>query len=546
MVSLSKHQAVDPLHSRFRTAQQAPAQTSSESASGQNEFSDPEQEDVVLDTRVEEVVRYVSPTPRETRSQQDRLAKANAGDLRARLDLITLESAEEALDRRRYKYQPERSILSYLQDPGDGLAKYQAASSILEQLADETENAGFDSALVFRYIDSHGLWRDHPSSEVRSAEDLVRQLGNSDLVQANIVIGTSTQSAKRNCARMIAASWGPDWFQKIPTTIKDPLWSRAEECSKRTLTQIAANVKHGVTLEKAVESWTQAIEKRNDPAVRRINRSRSRVTPHLMPDDIAILNLAAEDQGADGRAPEPLQPIETREDTLRVEVIAPSTPKPPPSRPDYSIGSQPRKTRKRRRLRGKKGDETRSQDEERTEGGWVKISKRSMVKRVRNHRIRKAVTEADRVESESNCHDTPLRKLDDRLTPPSAQPPSAQVVNIASEHRSRRHPTCDGPAVALMFRKFIELCNEIPSLDNDGASERKCCDACRPLVIQDFSRLRSELENWAAELERVESHTSDGEVIDPSQEHDISSLRQAQTRKSPVNIHDSDSDEPGI
>lgn len=206
MVSLTKNQAVDPLHGRFRTAQQTPAQIIPGGASGPNEMSDPDQEDAVLDTRVEEMVRYVPQTPRETRSQQDRLAKANAGDLRARLDLITLESAEEALGRRRCKDQPERSILSYLQDPGDGLAKYQAASSILEQLAYEAETTGFDSALVFRYIESHELWRDHSNSEIRSAEDLVRRLGNSDLVQANIVVGTSTQSAKRNCARMIAAS----------------------------------------------------------------------------------------------------------------------------------------------------------------------------------------------------------------------------------------------------------------------------------------------------------------------------------------------------
>jgi hypothetical protein len=153
---------------------------------------DREQEDAFLETRVEELVRYVPPTLRETLSQQDRLAKANASNLRARLDPITLESAEEALGQRRYKHLPERSILSYIQDPGDGLAKYQAASSILGQLAVETETAGFDSALVFRYIGSYELWRDHPHLEMRSAEDLFRRLGNSDLVQANIIIGTST------------------------------------------------------------------------------------------------------------------------------------------------------------------------------------------------------------------------------------------------------------------------------------------------------------------------------------------------------------------
>lgn len=126
------------------------------------------------------MVRYVSPQIRETRSQQDRLARADAGDLQARLELISLESAEAALTQRRCKHQPERSILSYLQDPGDGLARYQAASSILEQLADKTEETAFDSVLVFRYIKAYELWKDHLSPEIQSAEDLIRQLDSSD------------------------------------------------------------------------------------------------------------------------------------------------------------------------------------------------------------------------------------------------------------------------------------------------------------------------------------------------------------------------------
>lgn len=123
---------------------------------------------------------------------------SSAGDLRARLDLITLESAEAALGQRRCKHLSERSMLSYLQDPGDGVGKHQAASAILEQLADETEEAAFDSVPVFRYVEIRELRKDHPSSDVRSAEDLVKQLSNSEFVQANIFFGTFPQSTKRN------------------------------------------------------------------------------------------------------------------------------------------------------------------------------------------------------------------------------------------------------------------------------------------------------------------------------------------------------------
>lgn len=152
MVFLTKNQTVDPLHGRFRAVQQASEQTSSAKAPESNEVSDTGQDDAAPTGRNDQVVRYVPPTPRETRSQQGRLAKADASDLRARLDLITLEAAEAALSQRLCKHQPDRSMLSYLRNPGDGLARHQAASAILEQLADETEETASDSVLVFRYI----------------------------------------------------------------------------------------------------------------------------------------------------------------------------------------------------------------------------------------------------------------------------------------------------------------------------------------------------------------------------------------------------------
>ena len=167
-----------------------------------------------------------------------------------------------------------------------------------------------------------------------------------------------------------------------------------------------------------------------------------------------------------------------------------------------------------------------------------------MVKRVRNHRIRKPVEDTQVSNGESDCLGSSTdQPQEDRVTPPSAQPSETQLAGSLSGCRreSRPRPTCDGPAVALMFRKFIEFCNDIPSLDNDGASERKCCDACRPLVTQKSNLFRGELEDWAAELEGIESHTSNGEVIDLSQEYEISPLKQARPKPLPINAHDSGS-----
>ena len=568
MVSLTKKQTVDPLHGRFRALEPPPTQPTSESPPRSvspalnNEGTAARLSGTPLSTQTNQVVRYVPPQVRETRSQQDRLARADAGDLQARLELISLESAEAALARRRCKHQPERSILSYLQDPGDGLAKYQAASSILEQLVDKTEETAFDSVLVFRYIKAYELWKDHPSPEIRSAEDLVKQLDSSDYVQANIVLGTSAQAAKRNYLRVIESSWGAGWFEKIPAAIKDPLWSQAEECSKRTLVQIAANAKQGISIEKAVESWTEAIHKRNNPATRREQGSKSRVTPFVMPNDVALLNQVAGNAQKGRRTCEIFLPEDVKEDRLRVDVVSLlSSPRSVPAKPDYSVGSKPRKSQKRKKPQvdgevSRAEDDTEAEDED--EDGWKRVGKRSMVKRVRGHLIRKPIDDPVDLASETDRNNTSTQlagraSVERRAVSSPSQPPSAQAVS--TQHRSQtsktdqRLPTCDGPAVALMFRKFVDFFDEMPSLDNNACAESRCCDNCRPLVTEKSAYLRRELVQWAAELERVQKHTSQNEVVFPSQDHDISPskgqslLVQSQT---PLAIHDSGSDGPEI
>jgi len=125
----------------------------------------------------QEVARYQPPsTQRETRSQLDRVARADAGDLQARLDLINIDAAETVLAHRFSRHQPERSILTYLQEPGPGVARYEAASAVLEELAEKTEDSAFESALIFRYIQAHHLWKCHPSPTVHCAEDLIQSL----------------------------------------------------------------------------------------------------------------------------------------------------------------------------------------------------------------------------------------------------------------------------------------------------------------------------------------------------------------------------------
>lgn len=102
-----------------------------------------------------------------------------------------------------------------------------AAPTVLEQLADTTEHTALTSALIYRYVQVHDLWKDRPFT--KSAVAFLDALDNSDHVKASIVIGTSAQVSKWRNIRQIESAWGADWFEKIPECTRDPRWIRLEE-----------------------------------------------------------------------------------------------------------------------------------------------------------------------------------------------------------------------------------------------------------------------------------------------------------------------------
>lgn len=84
----------------------------------------------------------------DTRSQSDRRARADADNLQACLNPIPLSVVEEQLSCCFRAANPKCSVLSSLRS-GDGIKTgHEAAATVLEQLADSTEQAARTSALV--------------------------------------------------------------------------------------------------------------------------------------------------------------------------------------------------------------------------------------------------------------------------------------------------------------------------------------------------------------------------------------------------------------
>jgi hypothetical protein len=97
-------------------------------------------------------------TPRITRSQRQLLSEPlHAGNLEAYLDGISLVDVQSVLSRHFLQNQRDRSIFSYLVEPGDGILPHEAASIVLQELASKTENVAVLATLAYRLIEAKGL-----------------------------------------------------------------------------------------------------------------------------------------------------------------------------------------------------------------------------------------------------------------------------------------------------------------------------------------------------------------------------------------------------
>lgn len=453
------------------------------------------------------------------------MARADAGELQARLDLIPIEVAEAALAHRFCKHEPRRSILSFLQQPGEDIAPHQAAVSVLEDLADRTEETALDSVLVYRFIQARELWKDHPDPEVQSAEDFVRCLKQRDFVQALLIMGASVESGKRSRIAVIEEAWGRDWFDSVPSAIRDPRWFRAEQCSRGLLTEVAANAEQGISLKTAVERWQTSVHDRNDMGKRRELRIKAPTGPYLLPSDVAVPDGSVLGR----RRKRPSSKVAT-DDLLRVELI--------PHRPATKPGSEKEAKPSRKSTPGARPNKKPRRSsvvvdedtEDDVDDGWVAAKDGvTMRKRVGNQIIYKpipTVTEPEEASSETPSSEP--QAIDSAQSSPPSSPPSKPIQS------------CDGTNVALILHKFIQVFRDAQLLNGESITKNGCCDLCRPIIQKAMNHLRTELLPCATSLDEIELHRYQGHDVPSSQNHDISPLRP--TRASPSLFVDGSSD----
>ncbi|KAK1807589.1 hypothetical protein LTR12_018063 [Friedmanniomyces endolithicus] len=424
-------------------------------------------------------------TMQDTRFQRERRARADAGDLQARLDLLPLNVVEDQLSRCFRSARPDCSILTCLRGTDEAVAGHEAAAVVLEELADSTEQAAFTSALVYRYIQAHCLWKGHPNPHVTSAETFLDTLENSDYVRANIVIGSSADISKQRSLRL-----------------RDPRWARSEECSKRLLGQITTSARRGYSLDQAIEHWTQSMRRRTDEKTRREHRIGLPRSPYIILDDVRSLNQTVRaDADPPGVATE--SPIDDR---LRVELVTPITPGiTPRSKPDYSAAKPSRTSKKRKQDRPEITVEDRSDED----GGWrVLANGKGMVRRVGNVLVRKPVATRSSGLISSNAPSS-------QQSASPSQPPSPQPQVDGDTPHSLR--TCDGPGVALLLHKLIDAFREMPILDNYPNAGHGCCEMCRPKALRAFKVLENVLLPCAGDLEKIRVHHFGGSDVPTNQ-----------------------------
>jgi hypothetical protein len=415
------------------------------------------------------IVSYPPALTKLDSSQTTSSSQAPAGESLARLWTLPIEKVEAALSHQCRKSDPNRSLLSFLRNPGNGTTRVQAAAFIFQELADGTEDVCTVTPLVVRYVQAYRLWTDHPDPAVDSLEALLGTLGGVRYVRAGTVIGTPSQSPRSRDIRMIEKHWGSDWFEKIPADMKDSSWSRASDCSHQLLRLIATDAKNGVGLETAKCAWARSIRRRRDERVRKELRMRCPRFPFIITDDVRPPSRTPSIDRQYGYASGIIHPDET----VKEQLVAPGSKRSEPStrKPCAKMPTQ-RKRHKRSR-----------QDFDADDHTYTPVSN-SDCTRASDNNIWEQKRDADRKMLVPLPH---RREPRPRAVLPLGDPTFVRPHTAEAETRGNVGSMgvflCDGPAVATKLRGLIET---LTSREKEDSTSVKlagyCCTGCRSKI----------------------------------------------------------------
>jgi hypothetical protein len=98
--------------------------------------------------------------------------------------------------------------------------------------------------------------------------------------------------------------------------------------------------------------------------------------------------------------------------------------------------------------------------------------------------------------------------------------------------------TYDGPGIALVFGKFVDLYQELRSANIDTARmTARCYDSCCVFVLRTLASLEADLVPCVYSLEQVEQHLYDGSEIRPNQDHSVSPRKVTPAGKRVPRVH---------
>jgi len=248
--------------------------------------------------------------------------QADARDIQTRLDLmppVDLDLPPEDVKARLYRIphgassdgHPSSSLFEHLETPKDGLTRLEAATRVLNELTDKTEDIASTTRLVMAYVQQNALWMNLRNPRLRSQEGFLRTLNNTTALRINLFLGTWTDKDRERYIKVANDFWGIGWFDKIPKDLLPPLTSQTggvayrdmprarvpKDLSKRMLEAMAANCKLGVSFENAVKGWDKnRIARQTRPSVLLADRRALRQPKisrklHMVVEDVQSLNV---------------------------------------------------------------------------------------------------------------------------------------------------------------------------------------------------------------------------------------------------------------